>query len=91
MQCDRCATTNHEVNHSDLLSADVCLRCYVSGTDLIGRVDAALTVAPQTRANIARTVGRRPSDRSVARALRRLLVVRLAAQSVDGWRRAITT
>jgi hypothetical protein len=88
--CGRCGTSSREVHHSTLLGSDVCLRCFLRGTDLIDRVGEVLIDVPRRRADVARAIHRRPSDRSVSRALRRLAAAGLAVQSGDGWRRAIT-
>jgi AAA domain len=52
---------------------------------LTPRVLAALTDKPQTRAAIARAVGREPKDRSVGRVLEELTASRRARRTDEGW------
>jgi hypothetical protein len=56
--------------------------------ELRPRLIAALTAAPQTRADLARTVGRGPKDRSVGRVLGQLVDEGIAARTEVGWTHA---
>jgi len=73
MVCERCDADRCEIHYSIAHKAWLCLRCHLRWPSLARQVELQLGPAPATRAEVSTAVGRDPKDRSVGRALGRLV------------------
>jgi hypothetical protein len=78
VNCERCGQEeahDHEIHYSRRHEAWVCFLCYQRKSSLINelRFEILASPVPRSRASLARAVGRTQADRSVGRALVKLV------------------